>query len=782
MTREQILKKYFGYDEFRPMQGEVIDEILSGKDVLAIMPTGAGKSLCFQVPALMFPYGSVIISPLISLMKDQVEALNEQGISASYVNSTVTYEESIERLRELYRGHIKLLYMAPEKLEASYFTHCLSQVPISMVVVDEAHCVSQWGHDFRPSYRKIRNFINTLSKKPIIAAFTATATQAVEKDMRESLGLSDARLFKTSLDRPNLSFTVITDTDKYSFLSKYISAHKEESGIIYCATRKAVDEVYEYVKAQGYSVGKYHAGMDDDGRRKAQEDFSFDRIQIMVATNAFGMGIDKSNIRYIIHYQMPKSLEAYYQEAGRGGRDGDDAECILLYSGRDSGIQKFLIEQSFGDEDRKKKDYRRLHAMIDYCKTGECLRNFILKYFGEKPKENCGHCSRCLTECAKADVTDIAVLAFRTIKIVNEHFGMSVIADILKGSRSKSVIERKLDKVPTYGRLSFESAKHIKSMLARYMADGYLRREGEPYPVLKLTEKAQEVLDGTRKVMSIASAASDVIEDTITEKKVKIKNKGAFFEILRKLRREIASEEKVPPFVIFSDATLTDMLIKMPTTEDELAKVKGVGAFKLKKYGKRFIELLKSVKDKKVKTDEEKSSENLRNDSKERKITTRQNKYEISAKLLKLRKNISEKENIKPHLIFSDKILEKIAEKAPKTLDELSAIKGIGPRKIEKYGKIFLKEIELVGNIENTEFSETDKQAFLLYMTKVLERIGRKIHVKKELYRIDEDLIKCFYSDENPEKYLNDEQRKHKEEIIRAIDAYRNIVNMRVRK
>ena len=410
MTPGEVLKQYFGYDSFRPVQEEVISTILKKKDILAIMPTGAGKSICFQIPAMMFPHGSIIISPLISLMKDQVEALTEQGILASYVNSTVPYDEAIERLRDMYRGRIKILYMAPEKLEPSYFTDCLAQVPISMVVIDEAHCVSQWGHDFRPSYRKIKTFIDSLPKKPIVTAFTATATPAVEEDMKKSLGLSHAEIFRTGLDRPNLSFRVIRDADKEALLLRYVKAHKKESGIIYCATRKAVDEVHDLLKRAGIRAGRYHAGMEDEERRKAQEDFSYDRTPVMAATNAFGMGIDKSNVRYVIHYQMPKSLEAYYQEAGRAGRDGASAECILLYNGRDSGIQRYLIDQGNQDEEQKKMDYHRLNAMIDYCQTTACLRNFILTYFGEKADKPCGHCGNCESGQAKVDVTDTAAL------------------------------------------------------------------------------------------------------------------------------------------------------------------------------------------------------------------------------------------------------------------------------------------------------------------------------------------------------------------------------------
>ena len=600
MTPGEVLKQYFGYDSFRPVQEEVISTILKKKDILAIMPTGAGKSICFQIPAMMFPHGSIIISPLISLMKDQVEALTEQGILASYVNSTVPYDEAIERLRDMYRGRIKILYMAPEKLEPSYFTDCLAQVPISMVVIDEAHCVSQWGHDFRPSYRKIKTFIDSLPKKPIVTAFTATATPAVEEDMKKSLGLSHAEIFRTGLDRPNLSFRVIRDADKEALLLRYVKAHKKESGIIYCATRKAVDEVHDLLKRAGIRAGRYHAGMEDEERRKAQEDFSYDRTPVMAATNAFGMGIDKSNVRYVIHYHMPKSLEAYYQEAGRAGRDGASAECILLYNGRDSGIQRYLIDQGNQDEEQKKMDYHRLNAMIDYCQTTACLRNFILTYFGEKADKPCGHCGNCESGQAKVDVTDTAALIFKTVRSLHGRFGASTVADILAGSRAKAVLDRKLDELPTYGKLSFVKARHIKSALNSYVADGYLVREGEPYPVLRLTNKAEDVLEGKANVFGLAFGAEDAMADAAVERKLAARSPvhGSLFDKLRSLRKEIASAEHVPPFVVFSDATLEDMAVISPKTLEEMSTVRGVGEFKLRKYGTRFLKIFLEEADK----------------------------------------------------------------------------------------------------------------------------------------------------------------------------------------
>ena len=720
---EAVLKEYFGYDSFRTGQAEVVNSLLSGHDVLAIMPTGAGKSICFQVPALMMTHGVVVVSPLISLMKDQVESLIRQGIAASYVNSTVPFGESIERLRDLYRGKIKILYLAPEKLEPSYFTDCLRQVPLSMVVVDEAHCVSQWGHDFRPSYGKIRTFVDLLPHKPVMAAFTATATPLVEKDIKENLGLVHADIYRTGLDRPNLSFRVLRGLgreEKEQLLLRYVKTHKQESGVIYCATRKAVDSVYTLLRTHKIQAGRYHAGLSEQERKQAQDDFSFDRLQVMVATNAFGMGIDKSNVRYVIHYQMPKSLEAYYQEAGRAGRDGARAECILLYSARDAGIQKYLLAQSNLPAEQLDIEYRRLNQMINYCSTSACLRNTILTYFGETPEDTCGHCSSCENARARVDITDVAVLIFRTIRNVNESFGVNVIADILKGSRSRNIRDRHLDQQMTYGKLSFEKTEHIRDTIHTLMADGYLLQKGEPYPSLYLTPMAMRVLSGDGRVMGPAVGMERMAAEQVIDNLKSTGDRGALFEQLRRLRTQMAKEEQVPPFVIFSDATLEQMAAVRPVTRDELRQISGVGVFKLEKYGERFLKLIRDEGNEETETPRE-ENKNLAGERERGEAAC------IYDYLVSVRNRMADDQGIKPFQILSNRTLMDMSFRRPSQESEIKAVYGIGLAKFDKFGLLFLNAVQeakhRLEQIECTVDVESQDSGFHIYVEQCIWRM-----------------------------------------------------------
>lgn len=593
----QLLKRFYGYNEFRPGQEKIILSLLGGKDTVAIMPTGAGKSICFQIPALLLPGVTLVISPLISLMKDQVDALNIQGIPATYINSSLTSAELSRRLYDIGSNHYKLIYIAPERLSTEAFQSILNKITVSMVAVDEAHCLSQWGHDFRPSYQAIFPFINTLPIKPLISAFTATATLEVKEDIQTLLGLHRPEIYVTGFDRPNLYFSILRGENKQKFILNYIKNHADHSGIIYAATRKDVDSLYELLLNKGYQAGHYHAGLRDDERIHQQEQFLYDKIQVMVATNAFGMGIDKSNVRFVIHYNMPKNMEAYYQEAGRSGRDGEPGECILLFSSQDIMLQKFLIDKSVENPDRKQHELGKLQAMVDYCHTPNCLRQYILQYFGEtSAKDECDHCSNCKNDSELIDITIDAQKVFSCVYRLRERFGVTMIADVLKGSKNKKVLQFKFDQLPTYGLFSNRSVDEIKSLIQRLTATQYLALTESEYPVVKLTETAFAVLKNEasvwQKVVKTHKAQAD---DTV-------------FTALRKLRRTLAEAENIPPYLVFADSTLREMSAQLPRTMDDLQQIKGIGEVKQKKYGAQFLNLLKEfapsappeIKEKKV--------------------------------------------------------------------------------------------------------------------------------------------------------------------------------------
>lgn len=579
---KEVLKKYFGYSEFRQSQADVIESILEGRDTVAIMPTGAGKSICFQVPAVLMEGITIVISPLISLMKDQVDSLKEIGIESTYINSSLDNLEIEERLFYAREGKYKLIYVAPERLEREDFINLLRSLNISLVAVDEAHCVSQWGHDFRKSYRSIKYFISKLANRPVVAAFTATATDIVKKDIIGSLELENPKVFITGFDRKNLSFDVIKEGDKDKFIFDYISENKGKTGIIYSSTRKEAEQLYNKIQNKGYKVGIYHAGLSDEERKKAQEDFSFDNIDIMVATNAFGMGIDKSNVRYILHYNIPKNMEAYYQEAGRGGRDGEPSECILLFSPKDIQTQKFFIDESSLSGERKNYEYGKLRAMVDYCYTSKCLRAYILSYFGEEDlPDNCGNCSNCKDEREEVDITLDAQKIFSCVYRVKERFGVNIIAEVLKGSQNKKLLSLKLDEVSTYGIMKEFTIKHIVTMINKFLAEGYLDITEDMYPVVKLTPKAYRVLKSEEKVFMKVNKVNKLVNTD-----------NGLFDVLRALRKDISEKEGIPPFMVFSDATLRELSQYMPSDEASLLSIKGIGERKAETYGKRFLEAI----------------------------------------------------------------------------------------------------------------------------------------------------------------------------------------------
>ncbi|MEK7016226.1 DNA helicase RecQ [Bacillus sp. FSL R9-9410] len=575
---QELLASYFGYSSFRRGQDETIKNVLDGKDTVCIMPTGGGKSICYQIPALVFEGTTLVISPLISLMKDQVDTLIQNGISATYINSSISITEANQRIQLAKQGHYKLLYVAPERLDSMEFVDQLIDMKIPMIAIDEAHCISQWGHDFRPSYLHIHRILDYLPEKPLVLALTATATPQVRDDICTTLEINQENTIMTTFERENLSFSVIKGQDRNAYLADYIRQNQKESGIIYAATRKVVDQLYEDLGKAGVSVSKYHAGMSDHDRNEQQELFLRDEISVMVATSAFGMGIDKSNIRYVIHYQLPKNMESYYQEAGRAGRDGLDSECILLYSSQDVQVQRFLIDQSTG-ESRFSNELEKLQNMTDYCHTEQCLQSFILQYFGEEPKEDCGRCGNCTDDRESIDVTRESQMVLSCMIRTNQRFGKQMIAQVLTGSKNKKVIEFNFHTLPTYGLLSNRSVKEVSEFIEFLISDELIAVEHGTYPTLKVTEKGKEVLLGKENVLRKERVETrQIVQD------------HPLFEVLREVRKEIAQGEGVPPFVIFSDQTLKDMCAKMPQSDPELLTVKGIGEHKLVKYGSHFLQ------------------------------------------------------------------------------------------------------------------------------------------------------------------------------------------------
>ena len=604
VTKQQalrMLETYFGYTSFRPAQEAPIASLLRNEDVIGIMPTGAGKSICFQIPALCKPGLTIVFSPLISLMKDQVDGLLVQNIPAALINSTLTQAEFNKTMYEVRSGKIKLLYIAPERLGSNFFCNVLRALPIAQVIVDEAHCISEWGHDFRPSYRLIGEWLNSLPKRPIVGAFTATATKYVENDIKKLLGLDKANVYVTGFDRPNLSFSVIRTPKRMDYVVHYVRQHDNENGIIYCATRKDVDRVYENLTRAGIKVGHYHGGLSDEVRREMQNAYADDKLQVMVATNAFGMGIDKSNVRYVLHYQMPRNMESYYQEAGRAGRDGAPAECILLYSGQDVQVHKYLIEQSIETPERQEVELRKLQSMIDYCFCSNCLRKYMLNYFGESTVwTTCDNCSSCKGSADKVNVTKEAKAIFRAIMGTDERYGASMITSIVRGERTDRIMRAGHDALPVFGLLSDVDEKSIKGLIQQFVASGYLRSSSGKYPVLSLTAGAEEVLGGHKEVEEIrqhVSVPSRTSRSTSTTLRGKSSSgSGGLFEHLRQHRKRLAEKAGLRPYLIFPDTVLIDLANLRPTTLGEFGNVKGVGEAKLKKYGLSFLQAIAEYK------------------------------------------------------------------------------------------------------------------------------------------------------------------------------------------
>lgn len=606
MDKYKVLKDVFGYDTFREGQEGLIDSTLAGRDVLGIMPTGAGKSICFQVPALLFQGITIVVSPLISLMKDQVAALNAAGVHAAFINSSLTEGQYRKAMEFAARGRYKIIYAAPERLMTDSFLALVNQVEISMVAVDEAHCISQWGQDFRPSYLKIAEFIQVLPKRPVIAAYTATATRAVKEDILCILGLQNPFVAVTGYDRKNLCFAVEKPKDKIQALLDYLDKNREKSGIIYCNTRKNVEEIHRRLIQEGYPAVRYHAGLSEEEKKQNQEDFIYDRMPVMVATNAFGMGIDKSNVRFVLHFNMPKDIESYYQEAGRAGRDGEPGECVLYYAGQDVKTNEFLINQQMENEEFDREDmelirernFERLRKMTFYCFTNECLREYILRYFGEYGGNYCGNCKNCLTEFQDTDVTKEAESILKLVKTSGQRYGIQAVTDAVHGSDSAKVRQFHLNENTYYGVLKDRTIVRIRQILNDLLVKDYLVLTTGDYPVLRLGERGKAMLDGAEEqVLLKLPKEQPKMQSSTKSGKQKVTDEVKYpllFERLRQKRYKMAQEAKVPPYIIFSDKTLRQMSTYLPVTKEEMLSINGVGNSKYEKYGEAFAEEIRN--------------------------------------------------------------------------------------------------------------------------------------------------------------------------------------------
>lgn len=699
----EVLEKYFGYKSFRRGQEKIIDEILSGRDVLAIMPTGGGKSLCYQIPALILDGITIVISPLISLMKDQVDTLNSMGINSAFLNSSLSTYEFNEVMNGIENKKYKIIYVAPERLNSNEFITAITQIKIAQIAVDEAHCVSQWGHDFRVSYKGIATFIDKIIEKPLITAFTATASEEVRSDIVNLLKLRDPKIFVTGFDRENLRINIVKGIDKKKFLVNYVKNNAKDSGIIYAATRREVESIYELLKKNNVNAGRYHAGLSNDERIKCQEEFINDETSVIVATNAFGMGIDKPNIRYVLHYNMPKNIEGYYQEIGRAGRDGEASECIMLFSPADVITQKYLIEVSTEDPVRKNNQYKKLQQMTGLVYINNCYRKYILEYFGDSYEGECGNCSNCLNKGEVKDKTIDAQKVISCIYKMKRSFGVGMIVDVLRGSKNKKLLNLGFDELSTYGIMKAYSSEGLKEFINILIAHGYLD-VNEEYGTVALNNISFKVIKDEVKVL----LKEFNIESNRTES-------NDLFDKLRLLRQEIAQEEKKAPYMIFGDGTLREMSIKYPTSKIEILEISGVGEIKYYRYGERFIEVIKdyiienNIK-KEIVVDKE-PSEEIEDDYFE--VNTNK---ELLERLINIRKDFANKLNLSVSMVLSKNTLKEISGRYPNTLEKLKDIGGIGPKKIETYGHQIVEEVEryIIENGINPTWREKKRKKLVI--------------------------------------------------------------------
>ena len=701
-----ILSKYYGYTSFRRGQEDIINSIVSGKDVLAIMPTGGGKSICYQVPALCMDGLTIVISPLISLMKDQVDALKAMGIKADFINSSLSASKYSEVLENINNDEYKIIYVAPERLDSIDFINIMRYKNVAQVAIDEAHCVSQWGHDFRSSYKRIPHFIRSLEKRPIVTAFTATASDEVREDILEILGLINPNIYITGFDRENLSINIVKSSSKNRYLLEYLEHHKDDSGIIYAATRKEVENIYEGLLKRNISVSKYHAGLSNEERKNNQEEFIKDNIKVMVATNAFGMGIDKPNIRWVVHYNMPQSIENYYQEIGRAGRDGEKSECTLLFTPGDIHTHKYLIDIGIENPNRKLVQYKKLQQMVDLIYSNTCYRANILNYFGEDTKNDCNNCSNCLNEGIVTDKTLDAQKVISCIARMKRGYGVTMIVDVLRGSKNKKVLDLGFNTLTTYGIMKNYSNEDLKTFINTLVSHGFLEIKENPstrgsYPTVVLNEQSMKVIKNEIKV--------EFKEDKII-KEARVENE--LYERLVELRREIATNEKIAPYMVFGDATLKNMASSYATCKDEMLLISGIGQIKYEKYGKYFEDIIKEyINEKNI--NKENISDSKKTNSEFFEVNT---DHKLYNKLKDLRYSISKVEGVLEYMILSKNTLKEISGRYPLDEENLKDIGGIGPVKINKYGKDILEIVSNYVRENNIEVKWQEKKRLKLVL------------------------------------------------------------------
>ena len=727
----EVLEKYFGYKSFRRGQEKIIDEILNGRDVLAIMPTGGGKSLCYQVPALILDGITIVISPLISLMKDQVDTLNSMGINSAFLNSSLSTYEFNEVMNGIENQKYKIIYVAPERLHSNEFITAITQVKIAQIAIDEAHCVSQWGHDFRVSYKGISTFIDKLIERPLITAFTATASEEVRNDIVNLLKLKEPRIFVTGFDRENLRINIVKGIDKKKFLVNYIKNNTKDSGIIYAATRREVESIYELLKKNNINAGRYHAGLSNDERIKCQEEFINDETSVIVATNAFGMGIDKPNIRYVLHYNMPKNIEGYYQEIGRAGRDGEASECVMLFSPADVITQKYLIEVSTEDPIRKNNQYKKLQQMTGLVYINNCYRKYILEYFGDSYEGECGNCSNCLNKGEVKDKTIDAQKVISCIYKMKRSFGVGMIVDVLRGSKNRKLLNLGFDELSTYGIMKEYSNDGLKEFINVLIAHGYLD-VNEEYGTVALNNISFKVIKNEVKVL--------LKEVNIESNRVESND---LFEKLRTLRSKIAQEENKAPYMIFGDGTLREMSIKYPITKEEMLEISGVGEIKYDRYGEKFIEVIKEYiienNIKKEITINKEQSKEIEDDYFE--VNTNK---ELLERLIKLRQDFANKLNLPVSMILSKNTLKEISGRYPNNLEKLNDIGGIGPKKIETYGHPIVEEVNryIIENGLNPTWKEKKRKKLIIdgETRKASEIVLDRLNMGEDIENISEDM------------------------------------------